>query len=111
MQVPLSRGLFAVIDDDDAPLIAEHAWHVSVSRVTNYAIADDGSAMHRLILAVGAGELVDHIDGDGLNNRRSNLRVATRSQNVRNRRAQRRANMIGALAHMQFRLHQDMDAN
>lgn len=42
--------------------------------------------MHRLILGAGAKETVDHKDGDGLNNQRSNIRLCTVAQNVRNRR-------------------------
>lgn len=43
--------------------------------------------MHRLILGASKGDPdVDHVDGDGMNNRRSNLRVASRSQNMGNQR-------------------------
>ena len=45
--------------------------------------------MHRLILNAKPGELVDHWDGNGLNNRRRNLRPATNSQNLHNRRRTR----------------------
>jgi len=41
--------------------------------------------MHRLIIGAKAGEKVDHIDLDGLNNCRKNLRLATHSQNMANR--------------------------
>ena len=44
--------------------------------------------MHRLLMAPPKGMLVDHIDGNGLNNRRANLRLCTRSQNRRNTRPQ-----------------------
>jgi hypothetical protein len=40
--------------------------------------------MHREIFGACDGQLVDHVDGDGLNNRRSNLRIATRAENNRN---------------------------
>lgn len=42
--------------------------------------------MHRLIIGAKTGEIVDHINGDGLDNRRCNLRVVTHSQNMQNRR-------------------------
>jgi hypothetical protein len=45
--------------------------------------------MHRAILRAGDGHNVDHIDGDGLNNRRSNLRFATTAQNSANRGKQK----------------------
>jgi hypothetical protein len=49
--------------------------------------------MHRLILAAAAGQWVDHIDGDGLNNRRANLRICDPNQNAANSR--RVPNTIG----------------
>ncbi len=42
--------------------------------------------MHRELLQVPAGKFTDHIDGDGLNNQRRNLRICTRAENQRNRR-------------------------
>jgi len=50
--------------------------------------------MHRLLLDSLPGTFVDHADGDGLNNRRSNIRVATSSQNMANRVHDRR-NKLG----------------
>lgn len=42
--------------------------------------------MHRLILSAGEGDIVDHINGDGLDNRRSNLRIVTTQQNAFNQK-------------------------
>lgn len=95
--VPLSRGMEAVIDAADAPLVREFNWTVLQSRVCVYAASsipakETGGRrklrmLHRIILGEAAeGMEVDHIDGDGLNCRRSNLRTATRTQNICNRR-------------------------
>jgi hypothetical protein len=98
--VPLTKGYTAVIDADDVPLVAEWNWSAQVfkrqrdgSIYTVYAhrqqiVGTKKGALylHRVIAGTPADMHTDHIDGDGLNNRRSNLRVVTRTQNMQNRR-------------------------
>jgi len=88
---------YAVIDDRDAHL-AKHRWHR-----TSHGYAGRGVhrgpglsprciKMHREIMVAMAGVLppllqVDHIDGDRLNNRRSNLRLVTKAEQMQNVRA------------------------
>lgn len=92
-KVPLTRGLFAVVDIADMDLVSGRPWQAEVAHLTFYATRRaEGPRgvkrvkMHRLILGLSEGELdADHVDGDGLNNRRSNLRRATDSQNQANR--------------------------
>jgi len=50
--------------------------------------------MHRMLTGAGRGEYVDHRDGDGLNNRRSNIRLCTQTQNMANKAVERR-NKLG----------------
>lgn len=86
MQVPLSQGLVAVIDDSDAPIVEPHRWCARRTDKKIYAVSTQGGRttyMHRLVMGEPKAE-VDHVDGDGLNNRRSNLRTATRQQNAVN---------------------------
>lgn len=95
MRVPLSQGMFALVDDEDYDdVMAVGKWHVTHSGgplSTFYARAsfydDSGrkywNRMHRYLTA---WPLVDHINGNGLDNRRSNLRKATSAENGRNRR-------------------------
>ena len=91
--VPLTKGYEAVIDADDAYLVEGTSWFARVKNRAIYAQTNakgsDGPRMpwmHRLIMAAPDGAEVDHIDGDGLNNRRANLRLATPMQNRQNRR-------------------------
>lgn len=86
--VPLTQGYEAIIDAADAAEIGRYNWHVlrNPGKPT-YAMRTqmcDGVKqtirMHRVLLPTSKGIEVDHRDGDGLNNRRSNLRPATSSQ-------------------------------
>ena len=88
-QVPLfGRGApFAIVDSVDLPLIRKHTWRSFSNGRTMYAVAYIGGKrvlMHRLILGTPVGMSTDHIDGDGLNNRRSNLRACTQKENLWN---------------------------
>lgn len=90
-EIPLSRGKVALVDDADYERLNQWKWHYNAS--TGYAARRDWQArryvlMHRVILDAPAGRAVDHINGDGLDNRRANLRLATAAQNGHNRRAQ-----------------------
>lgn len=86
--IKLTLGQVTVIDVDDLPLVARQAWQARLRRDGSgyYAVNSAGTRMHRLLLGVWDARIVDHIDGDGLNNRRSNLRSGTQSQNCVNRR-------------------------
>jgi hypothetical protein len=83
-EVKLTRGLVAIIDDEDHEMVSAYKWHARKSRNTFYARASDGTLMHRLIIGAGKGEITDHEDRNGLNNRRSNLRITNHVGNVVN---------------------------
>jgi hypothetical protein len=97
--IPLTKGYSAVIDDCDASLVLAHKWHAITSTIgildRVYAATNlprnSGRPrqllMHRLIMSEPVGMDVDHRNHDGLVNCRFNLRVATRAQNLGNRRA------------------------
>jgi hypothetical protein len=86
IEVPLTRGFVALIDDDDGDLVLAHKWRVNIQRNNNYGAtgARPHIYLHRLLLP--DSERVDHIDRDGLNNQRANLRAATHAQNLANSR-------------------------
>jgi hypothetical protein len=79
----------AIVDDEDYPRMHEHAWSMRKDKNTSYAqtwLTGTTICMHQLILPSNNPELeIDHIDGDGLNNQKKNLRLATPSQNRANR--------------------------
>lgn len=86
--IPLTKGQCAVIDEESYSKVCGISWYASEGSDGNgyYAVGSSGIRMHRLIMNPGVDEIVDHIDGDGLNNTLKNLRVGTQSQNCVNRK-------------------------
>ena len=87
--IPLTQGKFAIVDAEDYDWLSRYKWHACKSRSTFYAARRKGhtsAAMHRQIMYPPEGLVVDHIDHNGLNNRKNNLRICTNSQNLLNRR-------------------------
>ncbi|MBZ9600716.1 hypothetical protein [Phyllobacterium chamaecytisi] len=87
VRIPLTRGFHAVVDADDFHLVEGYIWQASYRSGLIYASRREGSQtiyMHRVILGITDERLVDHADKNGLNNRRYNLREATRPQNIAN---------------------------
>lgn len=82
-EIPLTKGYVTVVDDEDYAELAKFSWSVVGTRHI-YACRFRNIRMHRVILNAPPGIIADHIDGDTLNNQRSNLRLATLSQNQRN---------------------------
>lgn len=89
--VPLTKGKEAIIDAELAPLVGQYNWYAEQGYKTLWYAARGGGKgkskvlLHRQILGAKPGEEVDHEDGDGLNCRRSNIRIATHQENMRNR--------------------------
>jgi AP2 domain/HNH endonuclease len=83
----LTQGKIATVDDDDYERISKHKWYYK----GGYAVRssrEDGTLrtifMHREIMHTPDGMVTDHINGDGLLNRKRNLRVCTHNQNIMN---------------------------
>lgn len=89
IQIPLSRGKVAIIDAADFDKVKDFSWYAS-ERKKLYAKMDSAEGkkvyMHRVITGAKKGQIVDHINGNVLDNRRRNLRLVTNSQNCWNRR-------------------------
>lgn len=84
VEVPLTQGLVAVVDAADYDLVRPYVWCAARAGTLIYAMRNPSPRlMHQVI--TGAA-LTDHRNGDGLDNRRANLRPATHAENMRNRR-------------------------
>lgn len=100
IQIELTQGFFATVDESDKDLDV-HKWYVDTkSKNISYAARRSRSGierMHRVILGRKIGrdltkeETVDHIDHNGLNNQRANLRIASTAENTHNQRIQTRS--------------------
>lgn len=91
-EIALTQGLVTQVDDSDFDFLSQWKWRACRDKKTIYAgrsIRAGGRNrtvhMHRYLLQTSTGEQVDHRDGNGLNNQRSNLRIATHGQQQRNR--------------------------
>lgn len=94
-EIPLTKGKAAIVDDADYEQLSQRRWRLlAPKRGGEYALGQARGvtmAMHRVIACPPPGMEVDHINGNGLDNRRGNLRVCTKSGNQRNQRVQSRA--------------------
>jgi len=87
--IELTWGKYAIVDAEDYEWLSKYKWCAVKKRNTWYAktLRLDGGrlSMHRLIAGAPRGLIVDHIDHNGLNNRKDNLRLCTNAQNQCNR--------------------------
>ena len=104
-EIQLTKGYVALVDDDDYEWLSKYKWNASIDRRDKYTSARTtvykyfegykwrrSVKMHRLILDAKKGQIVDHVNGDPLDNRRENLRLATTSENARNHKKQEMIN-------------------
>lgn len=74
------------IDEEDAALLLTPRWHVILPGGKPYVHSAEHGYLHRVIMGdIPAGMEIDHINRNTLDNRRDNLRIVTRSQNLQNR--------------------------
>jgi hypothetical protein len=91
-KIELTQGYYTIVDDEDFEMLNKLRWKVKIKPSgKRYAeISRNGTTirMHRFILNLKTNDkkIVDHINGDGLDNRRSNLRICTSFQNQHNRK-------------------------
>lgn len=93
----LPSGQKFIVDEEDADFVRSKKWRAAPSKNCVYVQCNvkqpDGTVrslfLHRMIIGAPKGRVVDHINGDGLDNRKENLRICTQSQNLRNKRNHR----------------------
>lgn len=92
--IPLTKGKLALVDDEDFERISQYKWHIVnvYAGYREWAKDKEGKwftkkyhKMHRLILDAPEHLQVDHINGNALDNRKSNLRLVTNQQNCWNK--------------------------
>jgi hypothetical protein len=89
-RIPLGNGYFATVDAADYDMLSKYKWHARRNGRLMYAFCRKGGkqiSMHRMIMRPRRGYVVDHLDHNGLNNRRCNLHVCTQGENVANARS------------------------
>ncbi len=87
-QITLNHDKIALVDDSDYPSVSKYHWCAHTNGYVWYAIGRvNGTAqfLHRLLMNAPKGILVDHIDGNGLNCQRSNMRLCDKYQNQANK--------------------------
>lgn len=96
-EITLTQGKVALVDDEDFDYLNQWKWNVNKSRNTYYAqrlsrryikdgkVKRDNISMHRLIMMPPHNLLVDHINHNGLDNRKDNLRIVTNRENCQNK--------------------------
>jgi len=105
-EIKLTRNMVALVDDEDFDFLNQWKWQAGKSKesVTYYASRTERGnelqkpvsiKMHRLIMKTPDNMEVDHIDHNGLNNQKSNLRNCTHSQNHMNKRPHGRSKYLG----------------
>ena len=98
-KIPLTQGKYAIVDPEDYKKLAKYKWYAKKCERRFYAERwgekKQGSKtkgdlkMHREIMGDAEGKVIDHINHNGLDNRKANLRFATTQQNTWNKRKQK----------------------
>ena len=101
-EIPLTQGKVALVDDEDYERLNQFKWYALKRPNTWYAVRNilvenkrTSISMHREIMDASKGHEIDHINGDGLYNLKTNMRFCTCQQNQFNQTLARRDNKLG----------------
>jgi len=90
-EIILTQGKVAIVDDDMYDYLNQFKWHAVKQSGKFYARRHIKSSnpnikilIHRDVMKPEKGFVIDHIDGNTLNNQKDNLRICTHAQNIRN---------------------------
>lgn len=93
-KIPLTQGQFALVNEEDFMSVSQYKWHAwknkkrdktwYASRVVYIAGKQKAIKLHNFLMTPPKGLFVDHINRNGLDNRRSNLRIVSHADNVHN---------------------------
>lgn len=88
----MSNHGYAIIDEDDYERLSLHTWYHYKNEKYAYTRIDGKKIyMHRFVMNAQSGQIIDHINGDTLDNRKQNLRFCTRAENSYNSKSRSRA--------------------
>ena len=101
-EIKLSQGLFALVDDDDYEELNQYKWYADKGCNTYYVVRNDYSngqhkriKIHRAIMGTPKGLCTDHKNGNGLDNRKENLRIVSTRQNCQNKHIKKSSQYVG----------------
>lgn len=96
-KIKLTRNKYTIVDDEDYEILSKYKWYCTNAGYAQKDIYKEKKKylMHRVILNAFKGEVVDHINGNPLDNRKQNLRKSTQCLNTKNVKCNRRNNTSG----------------
>jgi hypothetical protein len=107
-QITLTQGKIALVDDDIYEAIGHLKWYARKDKNRYYAVRNFQKSkgqrgaiyLHHIVIGYPLdNQEVDHIDGDGLNNQRNNLRIVTNRKNQQNTNNHRNGRLVGCYFH------------
>ena len=93
--IPLTKGFFAIVDDEDFDKLNIFKWYYISNRYAARWNGKENICMHREIMNTPDKMETDHINGNGLDNRKENLRICTTSENAKNRKGHGTSKYLG----------------